>query len=178
MGDNENGSLDNAASETAVEKVTSKFFCGASWGELVENCDTAKPCPSGTNAECEGGMSCFANTPCGKSDASPANEANIEGGQYQKFIDVKNNNPGTKVMIAVGGWTHNDPDNKRLYRFSKTLSTQMSRMLFAQSLVAFMRKYVGDSSALDIGSGLSVSGLGGSIAISVGPSPTSEGCPV
>jgi hypothetical protein len=35
-------------------------------------------------------------------------EADIEGGQYQKFIDVKNNNPGTKVMIAVDGWTHND----------------------------------------------------------------------
>jgi hypothetical protein len=71
-------------------------------------------------------------------------------------------------MIAVGGWTDNDTDNERLYSFSKTLSTQKSRMLFAQSLVAFMRKYVGDSSALDIGSGLSASGLGGSIAISVG----------
>lgn len=44
-------------------------------------------------------------------------------------------------MIAVGGWTHNEPDNERLYRFSKTASTQKSRTLFAQSSVAFMRKY-------------------------------------
>ncbi len=71
-------------------------------------------------------------------------------------------------MIAVGSWTHNDPDNKGLYRISKTLSTQKSRMLFVQSSVAFMRKYIGDSSAFDIGSGLSAHGSGGSIAISVG----------
>ena len=67
--------------------------------------------------------------------------ADIEGGQYQQFVDVKTNYPGTKTMIAVGGWTHNEPDNERLYRFSKTASTQKSRTLFAQSSVAFMRKY-------------------------------------
>lgn len=30
----------------------------------MESCENAKPCPSGTNAECEGGQTCFANTPC------------------------------------------------------------------------------------------------------------------
>lgn len=77
-------------------------------------------------------------------------EADIEGGQYQQFIDVKNNYPGTKVMIAVGGWTHNEPDNERLYRFSKTSSTQKSRKLFAQSSVIFMRKYGFDGYVNDI----------------------------
>jgi GH18 family chitinase len=53
-------------------------------------------------------------------------------------------------MIAVGGWTHNDPDNERLYRFSKTSSTRKSRMLFAQSSVTFMRKYGFDGYVNDV----------------------------
>ena len=68
-------------------------------------------------------------------------EADIEGGLYQQFVDVKINYPNTKAMIAVGGWTHNDPDNERLYRFSKTASTPKLRGAFAESSVAFMRKY-------------------------------------
>lgn len=59
----ENDSGDDVEAE--VDEVTSKFFCGTSWAELTANCKRAKPCPSGTNAECDGGQSCFANTPCG-----------------------------------------------------------------------------------------------------------------
>ena len=69
---------------------------------------------------------------------------------YQQFVDVKINNPDTKVMIAVGGWTHNDPDNERLYRFSKTASTPKSRRVFAESSVAFMRKYGFDGYVYDV----------------------------
>lgn len=243
MGDEDEGDkeMDNEVDEEepVVDEVSSKFFCGASWGELVENCDTAKSCPSGTNAECEGGQSCFANTPCGSSadSSSSANgvatsvfnfaamvekfpshckddntmsrnvgywqswsiyrdescnpftaksidatsythivfsfasisdsytlepwdfEADIKGGQYQEFINVKKSSPGTKALIAVGGWTHNEPflldekgkkkKNERLYRFMDTAATQKRRRLFAQSSVAFMRKYGFDGLDID-----------------------------
>jgi len=68
-------------------------------------------------------------------------EADIKGGEYQKFLKIKERYPRTKLMIAVGGWTHNDPDNERLYRFSNITSNARNRTKFAQSSVAFMRQY-------------------------------------
>ncbi|KAL7555041.1 hypothetical protein ACHAWF_018638, partial [Thalassiosira exigua] len=220
----------DVASEAAdYDEVTSKFFCGSSWGELVADCERAEPCPSGTNAECEGGQSCFANTPCGKAPPPPKAEADpdvgifnfaamvekvpaycqdegtmshnvgywqswsiyreedcnpftaksidassythvvfsfasisssgtlepwdfeadIKGGQYREFMELRDKYPGTKIMIAAGGWTHNEPDNERLYRFSNSAATPKSRMKFAQSSVAFMRKYGFDGLDID-----------------------------
>ena len=75
-------------------------------------------------------------------------EMDIKGGEYQKFRTLKESYPGTKLAIAVGGWTHNDPDNKRLYRFSEMTASARNRTKFAQSAVAFMRQYGFD--ALDI----------------------------
>lgn len=216
MGDKPNANNNEA---TEVDEVTSKYFCGSSWSALVESCEDAKPCPSGSNAECENGHSCFADTPCGEAEATnPSSnkvgvlnfaamvetippyckdkktmsrnvgywqswsiyreddcnpfssesidassythvifsfasvspdgtlepwdfEADIKGGEYRKFLKVKERYPRTKLMIAVGGWTHNDPDNERLYRFSNVTSTARSRTKFAQSSIAFMRKY-------------------------------------
>ncbi|KAL9188929.1 hypothetical protein ACHAXT_011419 [Thalassiosira profunda] len=211
-----------------LNEITSKFFCGASWAQLVDNCERAKPCPTGTNAECDGGQNCFANTPCGKpiapveeevtgvgifnfaamvdkvpgyckdgktmsrnvgywqswsiyrddacnpftagsidassythlvfSFASISDEGTLEpwdfeedikGGQYQQFLDVKQQYPDTKTMVAVGGWTHNEPDNERLYRFSESAATPKARMKFAQSSVAFLRKYGFDGLDVD-----------------------------
>jgi chitinase len=211
---------------TEVDNATSKYFCGSSWNALVDNCAEAKPCPSGSNAECEGGQSCFADTPCGKvtsstpsskvgelnfaamvdtippyckdkktmsrnvgywqswsiyreDDCNPFTsesidassythivfsfasisaegtlepwdfEADIEGGEYQKFLNVRERYPGIKLLIAVGGWTHNDPENERLYRFSNAASTEMNRMKFAQSAVNFMREYGYDGLDID-----------------------------
>jgi chitinase len=68
-------------------------------------------------------------------------ESDIKGGQYQQFIDVKKKFPETKAIISVGGWTHNEPGNERLHRFSNSAASPMSRMKFSQSSVAFMRKY-------------------------------------
>lgn len=213
----------NAATE--VDEIASKYYCGSSWSALAESCAEAKPCPSGTNAECDGDDSCFANTPCGKpkapssssatpssnkvgilnfaamvdkklpsyckdrqtmsrnvgyfqswsiyrqDDCNPFNsqsidassythvvfsfasisaegtleawdfETDIKGGEYQQFINIQETYPRTKLMIAVGGWTHNDPDNERLYRFSEISATARNRTKFAQSSVAFMRQY-------------------------------------
>ena len=97
----------SSASASAVDEVTSKFFCGASWEELVENCDTAKPCPSGTNAECEGG-SCFANTPCGKADASNENEGATGVGifNFAAMVDKIPSHCGDADVMSrnVGYW--------------------------------------------------------------------------
>lgn len=71
MGAKEDGSSSENSGkndEPKVDEISSKFFCGLSWASLVEDCDSAKPCPSGTNAECEGGQSCFANSPCAEKE--------------------------------------------------------------------------------------------------------------
>ena len=60
---------------------------------------------------------------------------------YKQFLQVKDRYPKTNIMVAVGGWTHNDPDNERLYRFSRVSATPKGRMKFAQSAVAFLRKH-------------------------------------
>lgn len=223
IGDKPNTNTNNIA----VDEIASKYFCGSSWSALVENCAKSKPCPSGSNAECGDGHSCFANTPCGKAplqipssnkvgvlnfaamvetippyckdkktmsrnigywqswsiyrkdDCNPFNsesidassythvvfsfasisaegmlepwdfEADIKGGEYQQFLKVKETNPRIKLMIAVGGWTHNDPGNERIYRFSNSASTARNRAKFAQSSVAFMRRYGFDGLDID-----------------------------
>jgi hypothetical protein len=99
--------VDLGNTETKVDEVTSKFFCGASWEELVENCDTAKPCPSGSNAECEGGHFCFANTPCGATDASPVNEGGTSLGIFDFASMVEEIPPycnGDAMSRNVGYW--------------------------------------------------------------------------
>ena len=88
LGAKEDGSLGGSSSSGSIEvdEVTSKFFCGASWGQLVENCEGAKACPSGTNAECEGGQSCFANTPCGK-PPKPAEDSSVGIFNFASMVD-------------------------------------------------------------------------------------------
>ena len=103
-----NESSATTAPETAVDETESKFFCGSSWETIVESCETAKPCPSGTNAECEGGQTCFANTPCGLADTNPPGESGSQGifdfTTMVEGIPAFCNNNGETMSRNVGYW--------------------------------------------------------------------------
>lgn len=43
-------SEDDEGGSVVLDETTSQFFCGSSWETLVSGCDSATPCPSGTNA--------------------------------------------------------------------------------------------------------------------------------
>ncbi|KAL9184576.1 hypothetical protein ACHAXT_012546 [Thalassiosira profunda] len=67
---------------------------------------------------------------------------------YKEFNAVKQRHPGTKTMIAVGGWTHNDPGPMQT-RFSQMASSKSNRQTFASSVVQFLRTYGFDGLDLD-----------------------------
>ena len=62
---------------------------------------------------------------------------NGEVQQYADFNAIKANHPNLKTMIAVGGWTFNDPGATQT-RFSTVASTEASRSTFANSVVDFL----------------------------------------
>ena len=106
MGGKDDG---NSKTQSPVNEVTSKFFCGYSWGEVVADCSAAEPCPSGTNADCPSGKSCFAETPCGA--ASSSSETVLSGSSSHNFAamvgdipDSCNNDNGLTMSRNVGYW--------------------------------------------------------------------------
>ena len=68
--------------------------------------------------------------------------------QYQAFNNLKQMHPGLKTVIAVGGWTFNDPGATQI-RFSNTANTAANRAAFAASCVDFCREYGFDGVDLD-----------------------------
>ncbi len=68
--------------------------------------------------------------------------------QYMAFNALKKVYPGLKTMIAVGGWTFNDPGDTQT-RFSDAASTDSNRAKFAASCVEFCRAYNFDGVDLD-----------------------------
>ena len=67
---------------------------------------------------------------------------------YREFNSVKQRHPGIKTMIAVGGWSHNDPGPMQK-RFSEMAGSKTNRQTFAKSVVQFLRTYGFDGLDLD-----------------------------
>lgn len=67
---------------------------------------------------------------------------------YIEFTGLKNSHSGLKTMIAVGGWTFNDPGATQT-RFSDVSKSASSRATFAASCVAFCQTYGFDGIDLD-----------------------------
>ena len=67
---------------------------------------------------------------------------------YKDFNTVKQRHSGVKTMIAVGGWTHNDPGPMQK-RFSQMASSKQNRVTFANSVVQFLRTYGFDGLDID-----------------------------
>lgn len=56
--------------------------------------------------------------------------------QYQRFNSLKESHPNLKTLIAVGGWTFNDPGPTQT-RFSQLSASSVHRQTFAASVVTF-----------------------------------------
>jgi len=67
---------------------------------------------------------------------------------FSDFTAIKKRNPDLKTVIAVGGWTHNDPGPFQTV-FSDMVSTKANRDLFIGNLFGFMRRYGFDGVDID-----------------------------
>ncbi|KAK4128908.1 glycoside hydrolase family 18 protein [Parathielavia appendiculata] len=67
---------------------------------------------------------------------------------FSNFTDLKKGNPSLKVIIAIGGWTHNDPGPLQKV-FSNMVSTKQNRSTFIENLMAFLRQYAFDGVDFD-----------------------------
>jgi chitinase len=67
---------------------------------------------------------------------------------YKEFNALKQRVSGAKTMIAVGGWSHNDPGPMQR-RFSQMAASAINRVTFANSVVEFLRTYGFDGLDLD-----------------------------
>lgn len=67
---------------------------------------------------------------------------------FSKMTAMKRKNKALKVMIALGGWTFNDPGPTQLV-FSTMASTKANRATFITNLLSFMRQYAFDGVDFD-----------------------------
>jgi chitinase len=67
---------------------------------------------------------------------------------FSKMTALKRRNKALKVMIALGGWTFNDPGPTQQV-FSDMCSTEAKRSLFIANLLSFMRQYAFDGVDFD-----------------------------
>jgi chitinase len=73
----------------------------------------------------------------------------VEIPRYQEFNALKSQYVGLKTLIAIGGWTFNDPGEETEFRFSDTAATAKRRRIFAASCMDFCRRYNFDGIDLD-----------------------------
>ncbi|CAG7942048.1 unnamed protein product [Penicillium salamii] len=67
---------------------------------------------------------------------------------FGRVTDLKMKNPDLKVVIALGGWTHNDPGPYQKV-FSDMASTAANRKKFIQNILGFMTQYGFDGVDID-----------------------------
>ncbi|KAH9209045.1 oviduct-specific glycoprotein [Leptodontidium sp. 2 PMI_412] len=67
---------------------------------------------------------------------------------FTDFTSLKKKNPGLKTIIAIGGWTHNDPGPLQKV-FSNMVSSKETRARFIQNLMSFLRQYAFDGVDFD-----------------------------
>lgn len=68
--------------------------------------------------------------------------------EYQFFNALKSSNPGLRTSISIGGWAHNN-EGEMQSRFGEVAGSPETRVAFADSVVAFLRKYGFDGVDLD-----------------------------
>ena len=67
---------------------------------------------------------------------------------YPPFNALKQRKEGLKTLIAIGGWTHNDPGTPTRTLFSEAAATDERRKTFAASCVQFLQEH--DFDGIDI----------------------------
>lgn len=67
---------------------------------------------------------------------------------FTKMTDMKKFNPGLKCVVALGGWTFNDPGPTQ-FVFSNMVSTPANRKKAIINLLSFMRQYAFDGVDFD-----------------------------
>lgn len=65
---------------------------------------------------------------------------------YKQVTDLKKINPSLKVLLAVGGWTH---EGGTTSPFSQMVAAQWSREIFIDDSINYLRKYNFDGLDLD-----------------------------
>jgi chitinase len=68
---------------------------------------------------------------------------------FRDLTDVKSRSSGLQTIIALGGWTFNNPGTATQAVFSSICSTAENRAKFIQNLLSFMRQYAFDGVDFD-----------------------------
>ncbi|KAF5676733.1 glycoside hydrolase family 18 [Fusarium denticulatum] len=69
-----------------------------------------------------------------------ANMDGLSSDVYRNVGEIKAQNPGLKIMIALGGWTFNDPGPWQSV-FPTMVSSQANRATFIKNLLGFLSEY-------------------------------------
>jgi chitinase len=76
------------------------------------------------------------------------NMPDVPAKAFGEVTDMKQKNPNMKVLIALGGWTFNDPGPNQM-TFSNAASTAANRKKFINNLMGFMSQYGFDGADID-----------------------------
>lgn len=68
---------------------------------------------------------------------------------FSDLTAVKKKNPALKAVVALGGWTFNDPGTATQPVFSNICSSSENRAAFITNLLSFMREYAFDGVDFD-----------------------------